>query len=63
MASLVASLDNLLRNGKAEWAQSSWTPKSLRRWLALYVYFDALLSWHGYRRMKVVTGHRASYLP
>ena len=24
--------------------------KSLRRWLALYGYFDALLSWHGRRR-------------
>jgi hypothetical protein len=46
---------------KSEWAQSSWTSKSLRRWLALYGYFDALLSWHG-RRRKVAPGHRASYL-
>jgi excisionase family DNA binding protein len=28
----------------------------------LYAYFDALLSWHGRRRMKVVPRHRASYL-
>jgi hypothetical protein len=26
-------------------------PKSLRRWRALYGYSDALLSWHGCRRI------------